>query len=94
MGLIHNLSISIIHLVFAAMDILLLTVLLKVIHDRWQLAWLAQVNAAITPLINHITATMQNLAMRITDKIYPEKTLLLILICGLLLVRLVIVGFI
>ena len=88
MGLIHNLLVGIIHLVFVAMDILVIMVLVKVVYDRWQLGFLKHITNAIEPLMKFIVAHLDTWATRITGKTYSEKTLWLLIILCLLLVRL------
>ncbi|MCK4913916.1 MAG: hypothetical protein KAS69_04895 [Planctomycetes bacterium] len=90
MGLIHNLLVGIIHLVFVAMDILVIMVLVKVVYDRWQIEFLKHIANAIEPVINTVTTSAGKLAMTITGKSYPQKTLLVLLLFSMWIIRLII----
>lgn len=93
MGLINNLLISVVHLVFVAMDILLLMILIKVIYERWQISWLKQIMKVIEPPMTLILNYVRDVVMRITGKKYSEKILLLLTIACLSLARFIISGF-
>ena len=88
MGLISNLLVGIVHLVFVAMDVFLLMVILKVIYSQWELPWLKQIIKAIEPLMNFTLNYFERIVVGITGRRYSEKTLWLLVILCLLLVRL------
>lgn len=90
MGLIHNLLLSIIHLVFVGMDILLVMILIKIIYDRWQFAWLRPFANIVEPAIKSITGFLYSRFSKTTGKSCTDKTLLALLLLGLSFVRLVI----
>jgi len=92
MGLIHNLLISVIHLLFVAMDILMAMILIKVIYERWQPEWLRQIHNTIKPLIVPIMAFVYRTVKRITGKSLPEKHLVLVIIVSMCVARFVIAG--
>ena len=92
MGLIHNLLMSVIHLLFVGMDILMTIILLRVIYDRWQPKCLKLVNHAVKPVIVSITGYLEVWTVKITGKRYPDKTLLMLLIVCLILVRFALCG--
>ena len=93
MGLINNLLMCAIHLLFVVMDILMTMVLIKVIYQRWQPEWLRQINNAVEPVMISITGHLGAWVTRITDRTYTDKTLILIFILCLLAVRFVIASF-
>ena len=92
MGLMHNLVMSVIHLLFTAMDVLVVMILVKVIYDRWHFAWLKPFAAIVTPPVNSITRPLGAWLSKMTGKSYPEKTLLLVLIFCLWIMQVVIVA--
>ena len=90
MGLLTNLFISIINLVFVAMDILLLMILAKIVYQRWRLSWLKQVVDTVEPLMSSVLCHFQRLTSGMTGKAYPEKTLLALLVICLSVIRFII----
>ena len=94
MGLIHNIIISVVHLLFVGMDILMTMVLIKVIYERWIHEWLRLINNAVEPVMKLITGHLETCVTRITGGTYTDKTLILIFIICLSLVRLLICGLV
>ena len=94
MGLIHNILIGIVHLIFVGMDILVMMILLKVIYDRWHFVWLKPFANIVEPAIKSITSPLYAWLSKTTGKSYTEKTLLILFILFLSLVRLIIGGFV
>ena len=92
MGLFNNLLISVIHLAFVVMDILMLMILIKVIYRRWRFEWLRLLNSAVEPVTHCVTDYLGIWIREITGKTYSEKTLLILLVVCLIFVRLVICG--
>ncbi len=92
MGLICNLLMSVIHLVFVGMDILMTMILIKIIYERWRPEWLRQINNTVEPLIAPVTAFVYRAVKRITGKSLPEKYLILVIIASLCVTRFVIDG--
>ena len=94
MGLIHNILISIIHLIFVGMDILVMMILLKVIYDRWHFVWLQPFANIVEPAIRSITGSLYAGLSKTTGKSYTDKTLLILFILFLSFVRLIIGAFV
>ncbi len=92
MGLISNFLIGIIHLVFVAMDILVIMIVIKVVYQRWQLEILRPVARTVEPIIKSTTNWLNKCAMKITGKAYPERILLVFFILCLWLIRVLIVS--
>ncbi|HBG28996.1 MAG: hypothetical protein A2Y10_14760 [Planctomycetes bacterium GWF2_41_51] len=92
MMLIENLLIGVIHIAFAAIDVLFLVILLKVIYDRWQIAWIEPILTAIRPMMSVVMNRFAALVLKATGKSYPEKTWLVLLIICLLVIRFLIVS--
>ena len=93
MGLINNLLMCAVHLLFVVMDILMTMVLIKVVYQRWRPEWLRQINNAVAPVVDFTTGHLGTLVTRITDRTHTDKTLTLIFILCLLAVRFVIASF-
>jgi len=87
MGLIENILIGVVHLVFVAADMLFLVILLKILHDRWQIPWIEPILTAVRPAMGIIMNGFAILVLKATGKSYPEKTLLILLIINLLVMR-------
>jgi chromate transport protein ChrA len=92
MGLIENILISVIHIVFVAADVLFLVMLLKIVHDRWQIPWIEPILTAVKPAMSVVLNMFQSLVLRATGKSYPEKTLFILLILCLLIMRFLIIS--
>jgi hypothetical protein len=92
MGLIENILIGVIHLAFAAVDVLFLLALLKIVHDRWRVACIEPILTAVKPAMSVILDWFAAMVLKASGKSYPEKTLLILLILFLLVVRFLIIG--
>ena len=92
MGLIHNLLMCAIHLVFVGMDILMTMILITVVYKRWRPGWLKQINNTVEQLILPVMAFVYRVVKRITGKSLPEKYLVLVIIASLWVTRCVIDG--
>ena len=90
MGLIQNLLLSVVHLAFVAMDILMIVILIRVIYNRWRLSWLKQAITLTNPLTTVMLNYSQEVMTKITGKTHSEKTLWLVIIIFLSLIRLII----
>jgi chromate transport protein ChrA len=90
MELIENLSIIVVNLTFVAADMLFLMILLKIAHDRWQIPCIEPILTAVRPLMGAIMNWFASVVLKATGKSYPEKTLLVLLIISLLVVRMII----
>ena len=93
MGFIENILLGVIHLFFAAMDILMIIILIRAIYHRWKLEFLRPVNQVIEPVIHYFTDNIEAWILKITGKIYSERILLMILIVAITAVRLIICDF-
>jgi chromate transport protein ChrA len=91
MGLIENMLISVVHLAFIVADVLLMVVVLKIVHDRWRIPWIEPILTTVRPAMSVVLNWFAALVLRATGKSYPEKTLLVLLIICLLVVRMIIV---
>lgn len=92
MGLLTNLFISIINLIFVAMDILLLMILAKIIYQKWRPSWLEQISNVIEPLVSYVLDHFQKLISRITGKTYSKRISLNLLAFCLWITHLIIAG--
>lgn len=90
MGLINNILVSFIHLLFVVFDILFVMILTRFIYLRWRLSWLKQIANAIEPWTSSVLRYFQKLISRVTDKTYPEKIQLALLVIFVSVIRLII----
>lgn len=90
MGLIYNLLMGAIHLLFVSMDILMTMILIKVIYERWRPEWLRQIDNTVEPLISPVMAFVYRAVKRITGKSLSEKHLVLVLIVSICAIRFII----
>ena len=91
MGLIENILIGVIHLAIVAADVLFLVILLKIIHNHWQIPWIEPILTAVKPAMSVVLNWFAAMLLRVTGKSYPEKTLLVLLIICLLVMRMIII---
>ena len=92
MGLIENILVGVVHLAFVATDVLFMVILLKIVHDRWQIPLIEPILTAVKPAMSVVLNWFASLVLRATGKSYPEKTLLVLLIISLLFMRLLVVS--
>ena len=92
MGLINNFSVFVVHLLFVVMDILLVMIAAKVIYNRWKPSWLKQAVEAVEPIIGFVLNHLKMLLTKITNKTFSERTLMLLIIICLSLLRLLTIG--
>ena len=90
MGLITNLLLAVIHLAFAVMDIITIIILVDAIYNRYRYQWLEQVAKAAKPILDAIVNWFDSLLYRFTATHYGRRTLLIMLIIVMILIRLVI----
>lgn len=93
MGLIGNILVGVVNLAFVAIDLLIIIVLLKQIHDRWQPNFLKQIIVAFDPVIGSIVSQTRLWAEKITGKTHSEKTLLMLIVFCMTFFRFVVCGF-
>lgn len=92
MGLIENILVGVVHLAFVATDVLFMVMLFKVVHDRWQIPSIEPILTAMNPVMNIVLNWFAALVLKATGKSYPEKTLLILLIISLLVMRFLVVS--
>ena len=92
MGLIYHILIGFVHLLFVAMDIVLLMIAVKVVYDRWKPSWLKQLMHAVEPLINFALKYTADISLKVTGKTYSDKTLMLLIIVCMFTARLIVAG--
>ena len=90
MGLIPYILRSVVHLLFVAMDVLVLMVLVIVVYDRWHFTWLKPLFDLVEQPIKSVTNCIDSWLYKRTRKHYPERTLIILFLIGMTLVRLVI----
>ncbi|MEN6385697.1 MAG: hypothetical protein ABFD79_10930 [Phycisphaerales bacterium] len=88
MGLINNFLVFVVHLLLLIIDILLVMIAAKVIYDRFEPSWLKQAVKAVEPIIDYMLNYVKNISARITGETFSERTLMLLIIICLSLVRL------
>ncbi len=92
MGLMENILISFVHLTLCIMDILFIVIILKIVHNRWQIRWMGPILTAVRPLMSTVLNWLHSLILRITGKSYSERTLLVLLTICLTIVRFLVVS--
>ncbi len=92
MGLLHHLLLSFFHLMFVAMDVLVVMILVKVVYQRWKVPWLRPFANMVNPALTYIITPISRWITRITGKPPTEKATLLLLIFSLWISRLIICG--
>jgi chromate transport protein ChrA len=66
--------------------------ILKIVHDRWRISWIEPILTAVRPAMGIIMNGFATLVLKATGKSYPEKTLVVLLIISLLLMRFLVVS--
>ena len=92
MGLIEHILIGLVRLALVVTDILFLMLILQIVHDRWQLAWLEPIFTAAKPVMSVILNWFASVVLKVTGKSYPERTLSVLLIICLTVMRVLIIG--
>lgn len=90
MGLLTNLFISIINLVFVAMDVLFLMILAIIVYQRWRPSWLEKISSVSERLISPVLGYFQRLTSRATGKTYSKRVSLNLLAFCLWITRLIV----
>lgn len=90
MGLINNIVIGLVHLLFVVMDILFVMILIRLVYQRCQPEWLRQINNTVEPLIVSVMGFVDKAVRRITGKTFPENNLALVTIVSMSVLRFVI----
>ncbi len=92
MGLIENILIAVAHLLFVAMDIVMTMILLEAVYEKRRYAALKPIVKACMPIIDLIVIRFSRLVESVTYKVYPRKTLLILLVLCMIVIRLIICG--
>jgi hypothetical protein len=66
--------------------------ILEIVHNRWRIAWIEPILMAVRPMMGIIMNGFAVLVLKATGKSYPKKTLLILLIISLLLMRFLVVS--
>lgn len=92
MGLLENLLISIVHITLIATDILFMILFLKIVNDRWQITWAQPILTAVRPATSAILDWFHSLVLRVSGRTYTEKTLIVLLMIFLMIIRILVVS--
>ena len=92
MGLLENILLSIVHLALCITDVLFILIVLKIVHDRWQIPWMEPILMAVRPLMSAVLNWFHPLILKLTGKSYPERTLLFLLAICLTILRFLVVS--
>ena len=87
MGLIYNILIGVVHLLFVVMDIFFVMIAAKIIYDRWQISWIEPILTAFKPAMSVVLNWFAAMVLRVTGKSYSEKTLFILLLICLCVLR-------
>lgn len=90
MGLLQNILISVIHLAFVAMDILIIMIVLRQIYERWQPACLKLIVTTFEPALESIIDHVRDWVADVTGKTFSDRTLLAMIVASSIILRLVI----
>ncbi len=94
MGLIYNLVMSVIHLTFVAIDILMLMILLNFIYARWKHPVFKQITELLEPFLMKALNVFRCLISRFCSRHFNDTALLILLLISLWILRILIIGFI
>ena len=92
MGLIENILLSIVHLTLCLMDVLFILIVLKIVHDRWQVRWMEPVLIAVRPIISAVLNWFRPLVLKVTGRYFPERIMMVVLSICLTILRFLIVS--
>lgn len=92
MGIIYNLFMSVLHLIFIVIDVLLLAVLLKLICARWKVPVLRQLSDLLEPLTGKALEEFRKLISTFCPRSFCESVLLKLLLVVLCALRFVIIA--
>ncbi|MCF7955177.1 MAG: hypothetical protein K9M75_05190 [Phycisphaerae bacterium] len=94
MGLVQNILLGFIHLFFVAIDLFFLMLIVKSVHDRWKPVFLDKFSEVAEPLIDNTLAYLHDLTLAITRKTYSDRTLAIMLLVAMSLLRFIIASVI
>ena len=92
MGLLENILLSIVHLALCITDVLFILIVLKIVHDHWQVRWMEPILTAVRPLMSAALNWFHPLIFRVTGRAFPERTLLVLLAICLTIFRFLVVS--
>ena len=87
MGLIYNILIGVVHLLFVVMDIFFVMITAKIIYARWRILWIEPILTAFKPAMSIVLNWFAAMVLRVTGKSYSEKTLFILLLICLCVIR-------
>ena len=90
MGLIYSILIGFVHLFFVVTDIFFVMVIVKTVYGRWGPSWLKPAADAIEPIVAKIVDYAGDVSSKVSGRRFSEKTLLVLTIICLSLVRFII----
>jgi len=90
MGLIYSILIGLVHLFFVVTDIFFVMVIAKTVYNKWRPSWLKQAVDAIEPIIAIALNYTGDVSSKITGRRYSDKTLMVLILICLSLLRFVI----
>lgn len=79
MGILNHLLISIIHLLFVVIDILILMILLKLSSYHWNSHTIKPLISCCNPILSECLAHFRKICLSFLGKAYPEKTSLILM---------------
>lgn len=92
MGLIENILIAVAHLLLVAMDIVMTMILLEAVYEKRRYDALKPIAKVFTPILDLIVIRFSRLVESVTYKVYSRRTLLILLILCMLIIRFLIHG--
>lgn len=91
MGLIVNILLSIVHLILCITDIMFILIVLKIVHDRWQIRWMEPILVAVRPITSAVLNWFHPLVRKVTGRSFPERIHLVVLVICLTIFRFLLV---
>ena len=92
MGLMTNILLAVIHLAFAVMDIITIIILVDAIYSRHEYQWLEPMAKSAKPILDAIVNWFDSLLYGFTATHYGRRTLLIMLITAMIIIKFVIAG--
>ena len=89
MGIFTNLILSVLNLVFIAIDVLTFFVMVRIACYRWNTRWLRTIDSAGNRLIGWFTEHVRKAMSLISNRIYSQRTILVIGTISLVFARLI-----
>jgi chromate transport protein ChrA len=87
MTFLENIIMALLHLVFAAMDILTLIILLEAIRRLFDPKWLRPVISATKPLLDAVLIPLNEAIHKATNRRYDQRKLMMILLALIMVLR-------